>query len=468
MKYRSSLTLTLTSFSIVFLGVGCTTDYENNSADTTGVVESDQTNHDSGTTYETDGPRALQLTSTAPPSNLLVISVDTIRADYVYGEAGDVELPFIQELMAEGLVLIDHQSCSNWTIPSFYCMVTGRSTSEIGYHPTAREHNALPLEEYTLAERMVDAGFSTSFVTSNPLMTTPSGISQGFEEHILLPAADATEITNRALETMESLDQSGWFSQIHYFDPHSEYNPPEQYLVGVEELEPTGVDLRDIYDISKLRGMEEVLSPSERAALMAQMRVYYAGELRYLDAELRRFFTRLEADGRLDNTLVLFIGDHGEQHLEHGKTQHGRDLFQEETRVPAFFWMKNGGIEAGQWQEVTTHTDILPTILEAMSVPYVSPDITLTGAAVGNASPNRTLTTFHAVERGSAVRVRRASHELIYRFDGEIEVYRLSQEHTESADLYTPGHPYIDELLESAEEAVDRLLDIATISGPTQ
>jgi len=432
------------------------------------VDETGQDRVDSGATPEVDNIRGLQLTSANPPSNLLVISVDTIRADIVYGESGDVELPFIQELMSNGFVLRDHQSCSNWTIPSFFCIFTGRSTSEIGYHPTARDHKPLPEAEYTLAERMADAGYSTSIVTSNPLMTVPSGLTQGFERSTHLAAATATEITDEAIESIEPHGESRWFSQVHYFDPHSEYNPPEEYLVGVEQLEPTGIDVRDIIDISKLRGMEDDLSPQERAALSAQLNAYYAGELRYLDAELRRLFESLEASGRLDNTLVMFIGDHGEQHLDHGKTQHGRDLFQEETRVPAFFWMKDGGLEAGEWNPATTHADVLPTLMEAMAVAYTSPDIRLTGTPIGNAESDRTLVTIHAIERGSAVRVRRVNHELIYRFDGGVELYKLTPRNTESEDLYTPDHPYLDELLGEAESAVERLLEVASIAAPTQ
>ncbi len=469
MTSKNNIVISVVALSISVFITGCTNEVSEDYTDTTSDIESgldivdtevEETGEQTG-----DPNMALRLTSSSPPANLLVISVDTIRGDFVYGEAGNVELPFIAELMANGLVLKNHQSCSNWTVPSLYCLLTGRNTTEIGYHPTGMEEHELPASEYTIAERLSDAGFATQFLTSNPVTKSSSAISQGSQDFVPMFKSTATEVTDGAIEMMSALGDSGWYSQIHYYDPHSEYNPPEEYLVGVDQLVPTGIDVRNAADINQLRTLEGDLSEAEMDALRAHLHTYYNGELRYLDSELRRLFDSLDATGRLDNTLVMFIGDHGEQHFDHGKTQHGRDLFQEETRVPALFWMKDGGIEVGEWDEATTHADILPTLFEAMGIPYLITDIPLTGVPVGTAT-SRTLTAIHAKDRGSAVRVERDNHELILRLDGRIELYTVNADHLESENLYTQNHPYLDELLEEAEVLVDRLREITPILRP--
>jgi arylsulfatase A-like enzyme len=422
---------------------------------------------DTGDITTTDEP-VLRLAGGAP-SNFLVVSVDTLRADYTYGGVVDHSTPFLQSLMADALVLEEHVSCANWTVASLYCMLTGRNTEQIGVHPLGDKMLRLPDREITMAELFQQSGRATSLLSSNPLFAESLGLTQGFDTVQMEISESADIVTSRGIELVEQqMTQNignGWFSQIHYYDPHGGYHPPAEFLGDVSDLPEIAYDITTNDGLRLLREDESTFSGEYRALLREHLNRYYGGEVRFLDYELNRLFTALDSMGALDDTLVLFVSDHGEQLLDHGATEHLRDLFREEIHVPAFFWMKDQGLARGVWSGVTRHQDLLPSVLSLFDLP--SSEVELDGVVVGQAPADRVNLSFHGVQMGSAMFGRLGEHELIYRWDGSLELYNLNSDPKETNNIYQPSDlSVVDQIWPFVESSANALAEIAKLSPP--
>ncbi len=441
---------------------GCSgDDVDTSGLDHTGeVIETGETSTPSGS--------VLRLAN-GVPSNFLIVSVDTLRADFTYGGIEDHSTPFLQELMADALVLQEHVSCSNWTVVSLYCILTGRSTEQIGIHPFSNEMRRLPEGEVTMAELFQQSGRDTSLLSANPLFTESLGLTQGFASVQVEVNESATTMTTKGLELVEqhmaSNSGAGWFSQIHYYDPHGGYHPPSEFLGDMSDLPSIPYDITTNDGLRLLREAEKDLTVEERGLIHEHLTRSYGGEVRYLDYELKRLFSGLDSMGALDDTLVLFVSDHGEQLLEHGAVEHLRDLFREELHVPAFFWMKDQGLAPGVWSGVTSHQDLLPSVLSLFDL--IDSDIDFDGDVVGYASPERVNIALHGVKMGSAVFGRLGEHELIYRWDGDLELYNLTSDPGGLVNLFDPSDlSIVDQIWPFVSASANALSNMGGLSPP--
>jgi len=403
------------------------------------------------------------------PSNLLIVSVDTLRADFTYGDVYGHTTPFLQELISEGLVLEEHMSCSNWTVASLYCLLTGRSTAQIGIHPLSDKMLRLPNRELTMAEMFQQSGRATSLLSANPLFSEPLGLAQGFDTIQMEISSAADVVTTQGIDLiaqhMSDESGDGWFSQIHYYDPHGGYDPPAEFLGDVSDLAEIAYDITTNDGLRDLRNDESVITGEERALIREHMIRYYGGEVRFLDDQLKRLFESLDEIGALDGTLVLFISDHGEQLLEHGAAEHLRDLYREEIHVPAFFWMKDQGIASGVWSEPTNHQDILPSLISPFGLQ--ASDVEFDGVELGEADVDRIPVALHGVPQGSAVLGRMGDYELIYRWSGALELYNIKDDPNEVSNIFAPiDLSIVDQIWPSVEAAASALADVAKLDAP--
>ncbi len=307
-----------------------------------------------------DGPR---------PRNLLMISLDTFRRDRVGRYGGDAETDFLDGLLAAGVALDDHRSCSNWTYPSMLCALTGQSPTELGFMPATSggEPYPLPGDIELLGDWLGRAGYDTHLVTANSLIGEKFGFSRSYQHLREENNASAYQLTAYAVEESASLDPSRpWFLHVHYMDGHVPYAPPARYLEGLEELDPISVKINERAPLEGLDAIWETLSESEQALLLAHLMVYYDGEQAYVDDQLEALLGSLEDRGLLADTLVVIYSDHGEQFWEHGEVLHHRELYQEESDAVALFWAP--GLAPLSWSAPTDHADIAPTVLDALGL----------------------------------------------------------------------------------------------------
>ncbi|MEM6457559.1 MAG: sulfatase-like hydrolase/transferase, partial [Acidobacteriota bacterium] len=251
-----------------------------------------------------------------PTTNLLVISIDTTRADRigVYGHA-DAETPNIDALAAEGFRFERHMTPVPITLPAHTSLFTGL------YPPThgVRDNGTFFADPslVTLAEVLRDAGYATAgFIGAFP-MVAQFGLDQGFDHYdddvssergpgvgrpsradIYFDERPAGAVIDATIAHLETLpDDRPFFVFVHVFDPHQPLLPPAPYDVRFRD-QP------------------------------------YDGEIAYVDAQLGRLFDAVQARGAWDDTVVVVTADHGEGLGEHGELTHGLLLHQATLHIP--------------------------------------------------------------------------------------------------------------------------------------
>jgi arylsulfatase A-like enzyme len=308
--------------------------------------------------------------SDAPqPPNLLFIAVDTLRAD----RAHDPRLmPRIAELSRTGLVFEQAFSHAPWTLPSFATMFTGQLPPQHGAGGVANQYFGLRSEITTVAERLRDSGYATAAIVNVDFLGPDFGVCQGFDE---LDAQftlsnrtlrDARGTSDAAIAWLEQRETGPFALFVHYFDPHADYTPPEPYRsqhADPRDLAPTAAPLGTREQIVAWKTGREPLTPelAQRASRL------YDGEIAYTDSEIGRLVDRLRRQGLLENTLVVFTSDHGEEFLEHGGFEHGHSLYDELVHVPLMLhWPAR--IQPGRRGDAVGHVQLARTICELLAV----------------------------------------------------------------------------------------------------
>ncbi len=378
----------------------------------------------------------------AVPKNLLVVSVDTFRRDLLtrYGGAGLA--PFLDRMAEEGVALDAHRSCSNWTFPAVLCFVHGAGNIDAGYAPDLHDPDNAWAPDFppTLASRLAGAGWGTMLVTSNGWFSADRNTDVGFQSSERPDDRRTTSVFGVGLDRLREADAAGtdrWYLHLHVKEPHPAYDPPDSYLAGLEGLAPVDFDLTIFDEHYDAGDAWPAMTEAERALLLQHLLVRYRGEVRWMDDQLTTAFLALEQGGWLDDTLVVFWSDHGEQFWEHGEQTHAYGLNAEENDGIAFFWAKN--IVPGTWEGTTSLVDLAPTVLSLFEV---EGDASITGLPVGEAPADRAL-DFLAVGRLGAVQsVVLDGWKLVYRWNtGQRWLYDLANDPAEQTDLYEPKHP---------------------------
>lgn len=312
--------------------------------------------------------------------NVVLLVMDTARARDVLGRR-DV-MPNVHRLAAEGVTYTRAFSTAPWTLPSHACLFTGQYTADHGTHAGSKSFDpAVP----TLAEVLSEAGYQTAAVSNNTWVSPELGFDRGFEDfavawELLDGGADLPTI---AAERDGLLDQSlavgrrllrldghrtllnalyakflrkrfddgarltnwrirRWFRHrrdecrpfflfVNYLEPHLEYRPPRGYR---REFLPPGVDYDRASGLNQdawtyLAGHDQMTGRDFRT-----LQGLYRGELRYLDERIGRLYDWLDAADVLADTVVIVVGDHGENIGEHGLMDHQYCLYDTLLHVP--------------------------------------------------------------------------------------------------------------------------------------
>jgi arylsulfatase A-like enzyme/Flp pilus assembly protein TadD len=273
----------------------------------------------------------------APPprvaTNVLIITVDTLRADRVgiYG-ATNIETPNMDRLAHEGAWAPQSDAPVPLTRPSHVSLFTGRYPSEHGI----RDNLSAPLNADVplLSGIFQQAGFATAAFVASSVLDRQSGLARGFDVYSdRFGGADQRTgdvVTAEAIGWLRSPPKPKFFAWVHLYDPHAPYTPPEPYA-------------------SRYAGR------------------LYDGEVAWCDELVGRIVTALREAGTLDNTLVILTSDHGEALGEHGEDVHGYFVYEATLRVPLI--VRGPGVAPGTRLGTLTRTiDLFPTVLDLMGV----------------------------------------------------------------------------------------------------
>ena len=327
--------------------------------------------------------------------NVILITADTLRADHLscHGYWRQTS-PNLDRIAAEGVRFERFIGRCAHTLPSFTSMMTGLTPFDTGVvatlhcvpdTPSGRLSDHTP----TLAEMLARSGVQT--VALDNLMNFachPSWFARGFARYInpnpesFVTRLTADRMNEVLLPELERLAEP-FFLWAHYWDPHLPYNQPDEFIApfdvgdGDAHTRQTPDGRRYIPRWGTLEGLDagswaggRCLDQSgDRVVGSRNMINAYDGEIRYLDARLSDLFERLHDLDLWDDTCIIFTADHGEtmaDHLSHFAHVEALDAC---THLPFIIKPARGmKVAAPVVEDLATHTDLAPTIMELLGV----------------------------------------------------------------------------------------------------
>ena len=369
-----------------------------------------------------DSPRPSQ----APP-NVLFIAVDTLRTDHLsaYGYKQETS-PNIAALAADGARFTQAIATSNWTSPSFASMFTGLLPSQ---HRVVHRARAIPPDVTTLAEVLQKGGWITQGIAFKPYLYN-MGFDRGFDRWFNVPRLTATadDTLNCALEWLRVNGDRRFFLFLHFNDPHQPFNQPKPFdtlFVDETMARALGYSLPIVIDpMNKVRGCARCGQRGRIAPAFKKVaKGLYDGEVAYMDSRVGRLLQVLRERHLYDDTVIVFVSDHGEVMWEHGNYfgHGGPAMVDTLVRVPLLIKpAARAQIPARVVSQQVRLHDLMPTILQLVALP--SPSLpsdarSLVPLMVGEAEPPRVALSENIKQQVLAVRYRGHKYVLQHRAD---------------------------------------------------
>jgi arylsulfatase A-like enzyme len=390
----------------------------------------------------------------ARPTNAVLVSVDTLRADHLGVYGGPVPTPHADALAAEGVVVEHAFTPVPSTGPAMVSLLSG---THPWHHQTLMNAMSPPRADLpNLPEELQRAGFATGAFVSSYVVSARFGFGRGFDRHHFEPTLGAGKgvagspetwsslaepVTTAALAWLDSSVSEPFFLWVHYIDPHDPYKPP----AGFERPEDEPVD------VTNKRLPTKVQSFDQLRMLIRD----YRGSVVYTDAQLGRLVAGLRERALLDRTAIVLTADHGEGLGDHGWLGHGQNLHNELVHVPLI--VRSPGVAPGRRLDGAAQLeDIMPTLLTLLGRPVPEGvdgmDITPWLRGQVAQSPREVVVGRRAVfDDGPALfYALRGSRKWIGHLDGNGLVYRLDRDPKELAALRSKRLPEV--LREQAED----------------
>lgn len=346
--------------------------------------------------------------------NVLFLVMDTARYADVFSD-DPVVMPTLQKIASEGASFENAFANAPWTVPSHGSMFTGQYPSDHGAHAGTKQFAP---DNPALAELFQEAGYRTGAFSNNTWLSPPFGFHRGFETfrtrwelfeggsdlagvakaegirekfralcetladreapltiaNFLYAASlsyrstedsGARRTTRRVTDWLDAADEQPFFGFVNYVEPHLRYDPPTEYR---ERYLPEGMAPERLDHINQdpwryLAGDVE-MSDQDFEALLA----LYRAELRYLDTHIKRLYEQLERDGILDQSVIVVVGDHGENIGEHGLMDHQYCLYETLLHVPCIIRYPDAFKGGTRVDELIELRDLFPTLLELTNI----------------------------------------------------------------------------------------------------
>jgi len=296
------------------------------------------------------------------PVNVVMILEDALRADYLstYGFERQTS-PNKTRLIAERGVVFEHAfSQATKTRPSIPALMTGLYPTATGVWHWS---DILSDRYLTLAEILRSQGFTTASFIQNGNGGPYAGLHQGFDvlrdETLMGNAAEAV-LGKPTFEWLGQHKDENFFLHLHVVDPHGPYEPQPPFDEWFIADKGKGSPVKARTPAHEPEGMSETTDMGRRAR--------YAGEIKHNDSLIPGLLDRLEELGLAENTLVVFLADHGEYMGEHGFWEHQPPSLTPVIRVPLMMIYPKRFTQPKRISENVQLIDVMPTILDIVGI----------------------------------------------------------------------------------------------------
>lgn len=319
------------------------------------------------------------------PRGVVLFLLDTTRRDRLtpYGFERETA-PNVGRLAREGVLFEDAIAQGAWTKVSVPSILSSTYPTSNGIYEL---NHRMPASGVTLAEAFRDAGYSTWATASGRFTGRGSNLHQGVEvlhEAESIPSdirgKNARNFVDRFLPWLEAHRDVPFFAMIHAVDPHSDYEPNRPYdslwadSDAKKKHEEWTQKVKPFIESNFMKNMglplrEELLKAGIDPEEFVKIELdWYDGSIRGADVELGRVLEKLDELGIADDTLVVFLSDHGEEFLDHGGSFHEENVYGELVNVPLVLRWPSGLPSGLVVDETVQLLDVAPTILDLAGI----------------------------------------------------------------------------------------------------
>ena len=371
------------------------------------------------------------------PGRIILVSMDTVRADAVSGVGSADATPEIAEIARHGVTFRRFFAASNYTLPSHMTLFTGLDPEEHGVY---RGVASLAPEVRTLAEVLREAGYRTQAFHEGGYVAPRFGFERGFDEYLgFAPLEMIREQTQRVMEWVRGAAGEPYFLFLHTYHAHAPYGgygryrdqSPDRGLLSesrIAELRALNVGAPDRAALPRELRAECTLynllaetwrdpldcgdesysaytdSPhlaADRAAMLAG----YQHRIREIDAFIGTLRETLESLGEWEDTLLVLTADHGEAFFEYGQHLHDYLPWEEVLWVPLVISYPEllGAVAGREVQGLAGHADLMRSllVLAGVEAPAQGSGIDLSPVILGEAELPKEREIFPAILRAA-------------------------------------------------------------------
>lgn len=379
--------------------------------------------------------------------NVIIILVDAMRPDHLPGRSYPfIIAPHLENMLGIGFDFRRWYGTSSSSRPSIGSIFTGLYPRAHGAirHTTAAA--SLFPRVRTMAQVLSGAGYRTAAFHSNAQISSHYGFGRGFEIYEG-PIWDP-DVTRESLRWISRI-HSPFFLYIHYIGLHAPYQPTQDF--------------------------DELYRSRTRDSLHDQ----YCAEITLVDQRIGEFLLGLAQWRLLDNTLLWFLSDHGEEFLEHGGRYHGETLYEESIRTLSLLVYPPLAAPGSSTSVPGSHVDVLPTLCHLLNLKSETPiqgrDLSdqILGRATGNLERPVFAQAYGGEESDPLVSIRdavvRSPWKLIApSWRRNIELYDLQNDPKESRNLFDSEKAVAEDLLSRLDQFTEASDMIAEQLGRAQ
>jgi arylsulfatase A-like enzyme len=306
--------------------------------------------------------------------NVIIVGIDTLRAENLgFMGYSRPTSPFVDELSKRCIIFDCAYTPKARTLPAFTSLFSGKHVIN---HRVIDNGIVLPEELHLLIEDFREAGFSTIGFPAAPNMSLKYGINKGFDYYAdipdnQLPAPTILNMVKRFLEGNPKGGEASYLGEtkplflfIHFFDPHTPYTPKPSILSQFADPSYNGpFDGQLIPTIRDYNNYELELNEEDLKHALDR----YDAEIRTLDDYLRELFDLFDKMGLMDNSIIVFTADHGENLGEHHHICHGHP-YEQALKIPLMFHFPNDFRAGLRINALVELTDVLPTVMDIINL----------------------------------------------------------------------------------------------------
>ncbi len=454
--------------------------------------------------------------STASLPNVLLITIDALRADHLpaYGYH-QAQTPNLDRAASEAIIFQNAYSQSDWTFPSIAALFTSRDPDALypcrpyltGLEPDFKERIRKPLppellegvlrslepNSITLAGILSGSGYRTGAVVSNWFNSSLLGIAQGFSSftssqelvsqlgpirrlllyhlpfpdlfsmlgrvyswyqygHLGVNPESSLFLNQKAEAFLQKNRRNNFFLWVHYIEPHIPYG--DEWALPVPAKAGYSGKLQPGFNDNYLVAAGDLsLSPED----VSYLEYLYDHDLAFLDRQIGGLFEFLRERQLWEKTIIIISADHGEQFMEHGHLGHGFNLYQEDIRVPLLIKLA-GKSEPRMVPEPVQLLDLGPTILDLLGlpIPAIFEGKSLKPLLEGKPGlGDENIYSACNLFGEPSYSLRKNNHLLVYyAFSGRAELYDLSSDPENKSDLSAQSPELSGRMLEELKQMI--------------